>query len=414
MTLVIHGTFAADEVWWQLSAGAETFADRLERALARRGLADTVWRPALEVGMTYRDFQWTGRNRHADRLRGAAKLARTLATLASRLGASEADPLAVNVVAHSHGGNVVLEAIRHLPRTVRAHRIVLLGTPLIAWRPGLRIVRLLLGVGLLGLVSALLIGAVFAVLGFEPSGGLSAPALLGLTVLGVVSYGWLFLLGGTVVDVLWWPLGRVWLTLVGRGAGQAYGPLPNRLAARLHGGPIVLLSSHQDEADLALQLGAAPRRLYAEWIKGKGWPTRGLELVLARPFVAGAVLPLLGVLLERYVLGFSWLDVLLADAEMADLTKGRQYPSLVLRREDVTACLLPLLTARARPEALPPIPARAEEAALGGTARRIASLKETLVTVGEGVVHQIKLRHSMYYESEPVLERIADVLADRA
>ena len=38
-------------------------------ALARRGLAGSVWKPALDAGWSYDAFGWTGHNRHDDRRR---------------------------------------------------------------------------------------------------------------------------------------------------------------------------------------------------------------------------------------------------------------------------------------------------------------------------------------------------------
>lgn len=55
--------------------------------------------------------------------------------------ASASSPLHINLIAHSHGGNVALEALRHLKNTVRVQRLACLGTPLISFRPALRIVR---------------------------------------------------------------------------------------------------------------------------------------------------------------------------------------------------------------------------------------------------------------------------------
>lgn len=57
VTLVIHGTFANQSKWWRLGNERHlTFADRLENELSRKGLVDTVWKPALEAGFDYSSF----------------------------------------------------------------------------------------------------------------------------------------------------------------------------------------------------------------------------------------------------------------------------------------------------------------------------------------------------------------------
>ena len=132
VTLVVHGTYAAQAKWWRLGTNGEaTFADRLEDELSRRGLSGTVWKPALAEGLDYSSFAWSGRNRHRHRIRGASGLSSSLNELAQRVAATPSEPLTVNFVAHSHGGNVVLEALRHLRPNVRVGRIALLGTPLV-------------------------------------------------------------------------------------------------------------------------------------------------------------------------------------------------------------------------------------------------------------------------------------------
>ena len=116
VTLVIHGTFAGQATWWRLGGeGHATFADRLEGQLSRRGLSGTVWKPALVEDLDYPSFSWSGLNRHRERMRGARRLCSSLNELAQRVRATASAPLTVNVVAHSHGGNVVLEAIRVEP-----------------------------------------------------------------------------------------------------------------------------------------------------------------------------------------------------------------------------------------------------------------------------------------------------------
>lgn len=98
--MVVHGAFAAAEDWWRPPAQASppTFALQLEDALARRGLAGTVWQPALEAGLSVDDFAWSGDNTPAARRDGSAKLAESLTELARRSGATALAPLVVNAV----------------------------------------------------------------------------------------------------------------------------------------------------------------------------------------------------------------------------------------------------------------------------------------------------------------------------
>jgi hypothetical protein len=94
VTVVVHGTFATNATWWKLGTNTEpTFADKLEQQLAADGMTGTVWKPALEAGMTYDDFTWSGENRHKDRVAGAHKLSGSLddRTLRSRLPVAQRD-----------------------------------------------------------------------------------------------------------------------------------------------------------------------------------------------------------------------------------------------------------------------------------------------------------------------------------
>jgi len=74
---------------------------------------------------------------------GARQLSSSLNELAQYAQATPDDPLTVNFVAHSHGGNVVLEALLHLNTNVRVGRLALLGTPLVTVRPAFGIARLI-------------------------------------------------------------------------------------------------------------------------------------------------------------------------------------------------------------------------------------------------------------------------------
>lgn len=429
LTVIVHGTFASHLRWWRLGGDGEgTFADRLEDALARRGLAGTVWKPALDAGWSYDAFGWSGRNRHDARVNGGRTLAIQLNALAETIGASDGAPLEVNLIGHSHGGNVVLEALPRLSPFVRPGRVVLLGTPLLTFRPTLRIVRLALAVLLLFVVVSL---AVFVTGTFLVPGVFdwmcsllhlcteqTGPGMGWLVLLAaalVLAYGWIFLALAWLVDVVWRVLLFPLTALSRTRPGEVYGPPHQELLRLLGGRRLALFTSHQDEADLVLELSMAPERLYAEWVAEKwGSEVKILERIALRPVVVGILLRIAEIVLERYMLGFPWLRVLFFDHEMADLDRGREYPPEVVERVDVSAALRDALYDR--PASVPvwwPVPVPAAEK-LSGDARRTLTLRESLRGLSRDLFLQVKPRHSEYYESDLVLEKVADAIAGAA
>ena len=426
LTAIVHGTFAAAQRWWRLGGDGEgTFADRLEAALARRGLAGSVWKPALEAGWSYDAFGWSGRNRHDDRVIGGHTLAIQLNALAETIGATDDAPLLVNLVGHSHGGNVVLEALPRLSPCVRPGRVALIGTPLLTFRPTLRIVRLALALLLLFVVGSLAVfvmGTFFvpgvfdwmcSLLGLCTSEtGMGMGWLLLLAAALVMAYGWIFLGLAWLVDVVWRVLLFPLTALSRRRPGEVYGPPHAELRRLLGGRRLALFTSHQDEADLILELSMAPQRLYAEWVAAKwGSEVKILERIALRPVVVGILLRIVEIVLEHYLLGFSWLRVLFFDHEMADLDRGREYPPEVVERVDVSSALQD--AQYVKPASVPvwwPVPVPAAEK-LDGDARRTLTLRESLRRLGRDLFFQIKPRHSEYYESDIVLEKVADAIA---
>lgn len=418
VTLVIHGTFAKNETWWRLEPDRASFANKLEAALARRGMTGTVWQPAVAAGLTYADFSWSHENDHRARRRGGRTLAATLQRLAEAQKATAEAPLDVNLVAHSHGGNVVLEALRHLDPAVRVRRIVLLGTPLIAARPGMRILRIAMAAALLSLIGAVSLAIVLLLFGVIPtSQGMSVGKVAAPLLPMIAFYGWILVFAAWLVDrlfaVITWPFRR----LRRRTAGQVYGPPPDTVRRMVTNGQIVLFTTHDDEADLALQFSAAPRRLYREFVRHKlakaFFLVRWLEFLVMRPVVLGMILGVVEAILERFVLGFPWLRVLFVDYEMADLKKGKAYPAWLLQREDVSDQLLPSIrrSSAALQFTPPPVPAAPPEVQQAG--RRVTGLYEKLALVVQNFKAQLQLRHSVYYEADTVIERVAAAVADK-
>ncbi|MEE8575664.1 MAG: hypothetical protein V3T31_00270, partial [candidate division Zixibacteria bacterium] len=165
-------------------------------------------------------------------------------------------------------------------------------------------------------------------------------------------------------------------------------------------------------ASLLLQLGSAPRRLYVEFIEEKfKKPLRILERMAVRPIVVGLLLRVSEIVLERVALGFSWIALLFFDYEMANLDGGKEYPKSVISRRDVTKELRPMVRASEREFTTSPGLAIDDDAdALGN--RHVSTLRENLQNVGESMMSQVKLRHSLYYCSDVITDYVADALVE--
>lgn len=130
--IIVHGTWAAPEPgvtkWYQRpteDAEAANFVAKLDAALDERGSAARCWAHCADG---QEPFRWSGDNSWIARRHAAAKLGEYVARL-------QGDGWRCHVVAHSHGGNVVVEALPKIlargstPRT--EGRIITLGTPFI-------------------------------------------------------------------------------------------------------------------------------------------------------------------------------------------------------------------------------------------------------------------------------------------
>jgi pimeloyl-ACP methyl ester carboxylesterase len=106
--LVIHGTWNRPErgvtKWYQLDKNSpDNFCGRLNE-LVRPVFGDAVWRRCRGTPLR---FSWRGENTDDGRVTAARRLCALLIQIGQR------DPSAViHLVAHSHGGNVVLHAIQ--------------------------------------------------------------------------------------------------------------------------------------------------------------------------------------------------------------------------------------------------------------------------------------------------------------
>ncbi|MGR9045122.1 MAG: esterase/lipase family protein [Gammaproteobacteria bacterium] len=122
--IVVHGTFSeknADCSNWY--APKQSFCAQLDRQLQTAGSTARCWKH-LKPDEDF--FHWDGRNDWFSRTRAAVRLRRQVHRLVS-------DGWVVHLVGHSHGGNIIIEAIMNRSRRVRSWfngRVVLLGTPI--------------------------------------------------------------------------------------------------------------------------------------------------------------------------------------------------------------------------------------------------------------------------------------------
>jgi hypothetical protein len=128
--IIVHGTWAApmpDKTpWYQQPDGASTaegFVSKLNAALQERGSPARCWAHCTKGNAI---FQWTGDNSWIARTRAAGALADYVTKL-------RGEGWRCHVVAHSHGGNVVIEALPQIiaaPSPNRSHGIIVtLGSP---------------------------------------------------------------------------------------------------------------------------------------------------------------------------------------------------------------------------------------------------------------------------------------------
>ena len=119
--ITVHGTNDADGTsegarWWQRGS---TFLGALGAALTARGTTEAVVTP----------FHWSGENSDDERLDAGKALAKVMRRL-------DKSSRPYHVLAHSHGGNVVLEAFNQFTRKGRAPKmlgaVTTLGTPYFA------------------------------------------------------------------------------------------------------------------------------------------------------------------------------------------------------------------------------------------------------------------------------------------
>ena len=102
LTMIIHGTFAKDERWWQ---PAGDFAE------AVNWVVGDVWQFTTRNKPKCAPFKWTGENISSQRIEGGIQLASFLCQISLHYPNEK-----IRLVGHSHGGNVILFALATLAR----------------------------------------------------------------------------------------------------------------------------------------------------------------------------------------------------------------------------------------------------------------------------------------------------------
>ena len=111
-----------------------SFCELLDEALASRASSARCWNHALAMeqplALWMPTFSWSGENSEVARRTGARALAEQLERLEKNPGVER-----YHLVAHSHGGNVVLRALRLLAKPpAKLGEVVCLGTPFLQFR----------------------------------------------------------------------------------------------------------------------------------------------------------------------------------------------------------------------------------------------------------------------------------------
>jgi hypothetical protein len=125
--ILVHGTWAnsasASPPWWDPSS---EFVKNLDAALAARGSIARCWAPQPFEIERPKVFAWSGENSQSKRQAASVALAELLSWWEGT------ENFRYHIVAHSHGGNVVLGALDELARDPRRlGAVVFLGTPVL-------------------------------------------------------------------------------------------------------------------------------------------------------------------------------------------------------------------------------------------------------------------------------------------
>ena len=109
--------------WWQ--PGSD-FCHKLDSFLSQQGSPARCW---ANISSPANLFAWTGDNLETERRIGGDRLAKEITNLEASHDISR-----YHIVAHSHGGNVVLHALRSLPVDPKnLGAVIFLGTPVLCF-----------------------------------------------------------------------------------------------------------------------------------------------------------------------------------------------------------------------------------------------------------------------------------------
>lgn len=138
--LLVHGTYAnnrdrGSDDWWRVGSH---FCQDLDQQLKSRGEPARCWAhldlsarsPTANEAWGRMPFAWTGENSERSRRIAGRALAAQLSALESDAAISH-----YHLLAHSHGGNVILNAIDELPRRPeKLRKVIFMGTPVLYFR----------------------------------------------------------------------------------------------------------------------------------------------------------------------------------------------------------------------------------------------------------------------------------------
>jgi len=264
IVVLVHGTFAADAAWVRRDS---PFCRILRQTLGSVRICP---------------FRWSGRNSHTARLKAAKGLAGFIDDLLDSYPNAK-----IHVIAHSHGGNVALYALRddRLRKVVAG--VVFLGTPFVTVArrdisSTLKALQYAVPVGVsFPWIVALLLFLIYAAREFARSGPIVLLSIMSVALAGTIFFA-----------------GRWWLHFLGR-------RLPQILQARQHAivdlltlpgvadVPLYTVRARRDEAATYLRnvdrIADIPFRLWHP--KGIAWLVAAVTVLLVGGYTFVALTP---------------------------------------------------------------------------------------------------------------------------
>jgi hypothetical protein len=205
--IIVHGTWATPDPgesrWYQPFDGldaAKSFTVQLDAALQERGSPARCWAHCTPGNQI---FHWSGDNSWLARTRAASELGENVTKLRNQ-------GWHVHIIAHSHGGNIVIEALPQImaaPKSIGSPiKIVTLGTPFMDTRSQLlerakRATAMFRGLLWLTVIVSIVIAGILsllALLSFQPDEVFFILIFVPLFFAGLVfAFQWRFLFART-------------------------------------------------------------------------------------------------------------------------------------------------------------------------------------------------------------------------